>query len=150
MKQVLLVDFNNDAGKARLWGVLRKLEGDYRIELTKYVPRRSDRQNSWYWGIVMPLAAIALEDTQGGTWDSEDAHEFFKGRYLATPIIDRQTGELLSTRVRSSAVLTVKEFTHYVEQIRQWLAEYCGIQVPDPDSLGVRMTAPKRKARAAR
>lgn len=129
----VVLNFDVDADKRKLYGVLKHLKGKHRIEICRYKPRRSDAQNRYYWGVVMPYASTALTETQGETFDCETAHEFFKGVFLARPVVNKKTGELMSTMVGSSAVLDTARYSEYVEQVRTWLAEYCGVMVPDPE-----------------
>lgn len=137
MSTTLVIDPTNERDIARIVGVLRGIKGCVRVEACAYRPRRSDRQNAWYWGCIMPIAARALTDSQGETFDSETAHEFFKSLFLARPVVNRETGELITNIVGSSAVLDTVRFTDYVEQVRQWLAEYLGVEVPDPAAFDV-------------
>lgn len=145
----LVVNFDEDADKRKLWGVLRTLKGRHRVEVARYRPRRSDQQNKWYWGVIMPMAAHALTESQGETFDPETAHQFFKALFLSRPVVDRRSGELLTNIVGSSAVLDTARYTEYVEQVRQWMAEYLGVVVPDPEAFGAAYGSEKRKHAAA-
>jgi hypothetical protein len=94
--------------------------GRYVVTCERWRARRSDSQNAYYWGVVIPL----LAEVTGYTGD--ETHEALKAHFL----MDR-TGKL--PKVRSSAALDTKEFSEYVETIRNWAAAEMGCNIPGPD-----------------
>lgn len=129
-----VIDFQNDADKRKLWGVLKHCSGKQRVEICRHRQRRSDRANRYYWGVVVPAARQALYETQGEMFDPEESHEFLKALFLSKPIVDKRTGELLATVVGSSAKLNTEQFSDYVEKVRLWLADYAGVILPDAET----------------
>ncbi len=96
------------------------LEGK-RVQITikKHHPRRSDNQNAYYWGVIVPMMSEAIG------YDREEMHAALKMRLLQT-----HTDGPLRT-VRSTSTLNTKEFAEYVDNCIRLAAEM-GIVVPDP------------------
>jgi hypothetical protein len=139
MATKLLVDLQSDHERRRLYGVLLALREKqrkckYEVVIKERRGNRSAKANAYYWAVVMPAAARGLTDSQGETYDEDRAHEFFKTLFLGRPVINRRTGERLATMPGSSAVLDTAQYAEFVEQVRTWLAEYCGVSIPDPSA----------------
>ena len=85
--------------------------GDYiTITLTNKRPKRTVSQNNYYWGAVLPNIA-----QETGEYDLDALHELFKGKFLAKETIETPWGEV--TKVKSTAELSVLEFSEYIEKI---------------------------------
>lgn len=126
-----VVDCDNAALRARLGAYVERLRGRQRIEIVRYRPRRSDRQNAYYWPCIVEPFAQWLSEHWGENFTADDAHAILKGRLLVREFVDPATGELFS-RVGSTADLTTLEFSQYVDRAKQLLLEYCEIAVPPP------------------
>lgn len=132
-------DLSDEQAKARLINHVRTLRGRWRIDLTQYRPRRSDRQNRYYWPcLVQPFAAWLKE--QGNEYTTDDAHEILKHKFLRREHIDRRTGEVM-TFTQSTAKLDTSEFNEYLDRCAAWLADFTGIEVPDPQPYHERESA---------
>ena len=86
-------------------------------------PKRTDRQNRYYWGVYLPLIA---KETGEGNLDS--LHELFTGKFLT----ERVT-EVLGQKVRmkkSTTALGIMEFSEYIMNIE---AE-TGVEAPPTES----------------
>lgn len=94
-----------------------------RIILEKVRGTRTNRQNRYYWGVVLELIAHHTG------YLPEDVHEIMKSKFLRTKKVWR-TGEI--TVLKSTAELTSDEFTQYIEQVRVEAGEM-EIEIPDPD-----------------
>ena len=127
-----IIDFDDPQVRRRVLDGMAKLAGKWRLTLTRYRPRRSDRQNAYYWPVVVGDWHAWLVE-QGHQVTRHQAHEALKQMFLREQIVDETTGELISEYTRSTATLETDEFSAYVEQCRQFLAEFCGLDVPDPD-----------------
>ena len=91
--------------------VISKLNGDYYIEL-KETGVRSSQQNNYYWGIIDLLA-----NDLGYT--NNEMHDAVKTHF----------------EIKSTKILTKKEFAQLIERIIRWSAIDLGIVIPDPKSL---------------
>ena len=92
--------------------------------------KRSDQQNRYYWGGVVPIVCMGLNDI-GYRINEADTHEYLKATFLKDSIVNENTGELLPM-VGSTRKLTTVEFMEYIQDIQRWAAEFLGVNVPDP------------------
>jgi hypothetical protein len=127
----LIANMSKPEEKRRVLNLINPLQGPHRIEVVRHRPRRTDRQNRYYWPcFVHPFGEYLRE--QGSTHFTDDmAHEVLKRMFLTVTEIDRATGRTLE-RTRSSTELTTEEFNVYLEQVAAFLATDCGFAVADP------------------
>jgi len=85
---------------------------------------RSNRQNAYYWGVVLDIIA---KDT-GHT--PEELHEIYKRMFLKKKIINYKGKEFPVPGTTTDQ--DTNEFSEYIERIRAEAASM-GILVPDPD-----------------
>ena len=105
-----------------------QLRGMYRIEVTRYRPRRSDRQNRYYWPVFVKSFAELLRD-QGESVTDGEAHEYLKHKFLRKTIT---AGGERQDITRSTTDLTTAEFNIYLDQCAAWLTDMFGIVLPAP------------------
>jgi len=98
---------------------LHSLRGEVELIVRKWKKRRTNNQNSYYWGVVIPI----LCETLG--YSNEEMHEALKWKFLRNK--DR---EKLPT-VKSTAGLSTIEFGNYIDEIVRWASQE-GIVIPDP------------------
>lgn len=101
------------------------------ITVALHATNRSARANRYYWGVVVALATDHNGDTP------EDFHDEMCARFLSRrriTIVDTATGEAVEVAVpRRSSGLSIGDFYRFVEQVRQFCAEFLGVETPDPD-----------------
>lgn len=114
---------------------VRSMSRDKDYEVTVEVkPRkryRSTIQNAYYWGIVVAMISERLREL-GHDVDRDLTHEFLKGRFLFTELLDPSTGEMMRIPKKTSE-LTTSEFMDYMEYVKQFAAETLDIYIPDPN-----------------
>jgi hypothetical protein len=107
--------------------------GDVPIKVTieKRYSRRSSRQNSYYWGVVVSIIHERLVEFG---WDvtQEETHEFLKDRFNRREYISPDTGEVFSVIKETKGMDTV-EFNRYIDDIIRFSAETLDVQVPYPN-----------------
>lgn len=123
-----IIDLTSHREKNILLQMIRNLQGMYRVEIVKHRKRRSDRQNRFYWPMIVVPFADYLRG-QGHDFTDEMAHEVLKKMFLESTIIDKETGEAF-TYVRSTTELSTVEFNDYLDRCAQVLAEH-GVIVPE-------------------
>lgn len=114
-------------------------DGKYLLEISG-ADKRSNPQNRYYWGLVVPLIQKGIKDL-GTELTKEETHEFLKARFNTEEIhvVDKKTGELLYESIpKSTTRLNKEDFSKYIEQIQRWAAEFLSIVIPDP---GVQLKA---------
>ena len=108
--------------------LIQKLDGkDIELSLRRRQKRRSLNQNSYYWGVVIPL----IGEFCG--YDKDDMHFNLKQMFLR----DREHEEHGLIRVRSTVGLSTTEFNDYVEQCVRWAVTELGVIIPDPGQAAV-------------
>lgn len=128
-------NFSDPEQYARFTRHVATLKGVYRVKLEKVRDQASAKQRGYYWAVVLPYLARGIRDAWGYAPDafvSYDAHEFSKDAFLKTPIVDHATGELKGEVRRSTMDLDTAEFTTYIERIRDFAAQFLGVNIPDP------------------
>ena len=100
---------------------LKSLNGKHITKTVKLPSKdRSNNQNRYYWGIVVDIIGKELGYT------ADETHEALKMKFL----LDRR-GKIPT--VRSTAVLTTKEFEDYLEDVRMWASKFLNISIPNPE-----------------
>jgi len=85
------------------------------LDLRKRKQQRSPKANAFYWSAVVPAIAEAAGYT------NDEAHEALKHHLL------KELGDGPLVKVRSTASLTVEEFSAYTEQCQVLGAQLFGI-----------------------
>ena len=113
-----------------------KLFAGGQVVITYERPKRSLKQNAYYWGVVIEEVRQALLEA-GHPLSSKAIHEHYKAKYLSAEgytYTSRETGEVHEiVQTRSTTDLDSTEFSDYVERIRtDELVQQLGIYIPLP------------------
>lgn len=95
------------------------------IVIKPYKPRRSNPQNRYYHGVIIPI----LADHFGYTHD--EMHDAIKWEFLKKEE-DEESEEIKPTTVGSTAKLDTDQFNQLLERIKQWAASEYKVFIPDP------------------
>jgi len=102
-------------------------DGSYLVSVTPTKKRTND-QNAYYWGIVVPLVHEGLRDMgYDEIKTKEDAHLVLRSLFLKKKINELEL-------VRSTTELKTAEFSAYLEEIGKWAAEYLNVTIPEPNT----------------
>lgn len=104
-------------------------DGKWLIEIAQ-ANKRSDQQNRYYFGLVVPLVQNGIRDL-GTELTKEETHEFLKAKFNVQEIVNHDTGEAVQVP-RSTTILSKEAFSNYISQIQQFAAEFLNIVIPDP------------------
>lgn len=99
----------------------RLSDGEYILDMDSTT--RTDAQNRYYWGVIIPTCA----NTFGITRD--EMHEFFKDHFLPSQeyfVLTRQK------KLSSTTAQTIDEMSSYLEKTIKFAAEQ-GIVIPDAE-----------------
>jgi hypothetical protein len=107
---------------------------DVVITFTKPKKNRSNNQNRYYWGLVLPLIQNGLLDATGELRSYDNIHyKILLPLFAPTnEIVNKDTGECIVERLTSSD-LTTTQFCEYILEIQKWSAEFLGIDIPSPN-----------------
>lgn len=90
-------------------------------------PKRSESQNNYYWGVVLPL----ISESTGHSIN--EMHEIMKRLHLPPKIVRYRGREIKMPN--STATLTKSDFVEYVERIKVEAADL-GVNIPSPEEAG--------------
>lgn len=115
--------------------VLRRFEGKrMTVTVERYRRKRSNPQNAFYWGCVIPRIQLMFEEA-GSSVSAEEVHDFLRSECRITREIIDPLGEVHST-LRSSTELDTSEWEDWMEKIRAWAGER-GHQIPFPNEFEI-------------
>ena len=101
---------------------------DITVELHK--KKRSDLQNSYYWGVVLPKVRSHLCKKLNQELSIKDVHHIVKKYFIGSRKVN------LTDRVEeipiSTTTLSTLEFVEFTDRIKTHFAED-GLIIPDPD-----------------
>lgn len=132
MKHMAVISMQNGkvVNRKPLATIIESLkDGKYLVEINSY-NHRSNQQNRYYWGLVIPLIQKGIKD-MGTEITKEETHEFLKARFNYEEIVNKGTGEYV-TIPRSTTALNKEQFSEYIEKIQQFASEFLNIVIPDP------------------
>lgn len=115
---------------------IRKFISEYEgksieIVLKKARSKRTDLQNRYYFGCVVPIIQEALKDL-GHRLDKDETHYFLREKFNYKELVNENTGESVKIP-QSTTTLTKTEFGEYIEKIAQWSAEFLNVAIPEPN-----------------
>ena len=97
------------------------------IIIRKYKTKRSNDQNAYYWGVVIPIIADYV-----GHDNPEDMHEDLKLKFNPVKSKIDPTKKIGGTTTKLSTVDFFSAETSYVERICRWASMECGLYIPPP------------------
>ena len=102
------------------------------LTIQKAKKRRSNPQNSFYHGVVIPIMQQCLKDA-GYLMTNESVHDMLKLRFLKESIlVNEESGEYIE-RIKSTTELTTTQFSEYILDIQKFAVEYFNVVIPDPN-----------------
>ncbi len=100
------------------------------VTIAQEVQVRSTRANAFLWSVVYKVTVEALRDA-GHNITAEEWHWLMKQRHNSTVVTNPLTGQ--DERVgKSTAKLTVDEFTAFIDAAMLDAAELLGVSFPPP------------------
>ena len=128
-----VINGNLSTTRKRIKEVLNSFEGkEITLTIQKKKKRRSNAQNAYYWGVVIPLMAEAVKNEWGELLSYEKCHEFFKMRFLFTERVNHDTGEIIKIP-KSTTENTTSDQEDYHTEIRHFMFEYFNVTVSLPN-----------------
>ncbi len=138
MKIEIITSISNNLFKRNRNLVLNAIkyfnDKDVVITFSKPKKSRSNNQNRFYWGVVLPLVQNGLLEAAGELRSCDNIHYKILLPLFAplNEIINKDTGESLNERLTSSE-MTTTQFCEYIMEVQKWGAEFLGIDIPSPN-----------------
>lgn len=104
---------------------------EYIITIKKKQKIRSNRQNRYYFGIVLPLVLRGLRNAGFDVHSKEDAHDIVKCKFLKVDI-ENDSGEFI-TSFKSTKEMSTQEFKEFIDNVQYWASEYLNEYIPSPN-----------------
>jgi hypothetical protein len=105
---------------------------DVILTLEKPKKKRSNNQNSFYWGVLIPLMQSGAKDLWGEVWSIDKAHKHLSNKFVFHESINEKTGEVSNTP-KSTTELTTTGWEVFMTEIRIYLLEDFDINAPEPN-----------------
>ena len=107
---------------------------DVVLTFDKPKKKRSNSQNSYYWGLLIPLMQQGAKDLWGEVWSIDKAHKFLSQKFVFHESVNTKTGEITNTH-KSTTELTTTDWEVYMTEIRIYLLEDFDIDAPEPNEI---------------
>lgn len=99
---------------------------------SKSIRRRSNNQNAYLHGVVIPLVFQGLRDIGfDEVRDHEDAKMIIKDLFLRRTIRNEKTNTEI-TVIRHTSELTTVDMMEFIAEVQKWAATYLNLYIPDP------------------
>jgi len=107
---------------------------DVVISFHKPKKTRSNNQNAFYWGIVIPLVQNGLLEATGKLRSADNIHYKILLPLFApvNEIVNKETGEVVEEKLTSSD-LTTTQFMEFILEVQKWSAEFLNVDIPNPN-----------------
>lgn len=106
-------------------------DGKWKLEAIS-MNSRSNQQNRYYFGLVIPLIQQGIKHL-GTDITKEECHEFLKAKFNAQELVNEETGEYIQIP-RSTTALNKEQFCEYISKIQQFASEFLNVVIPDPST----------------
>lgn len=93
---------------------------------------RSNQQNRYYWGVIIPLVQSGLEDVTGEMRSKNEVHEFLKFNFNYKEIVNQSTGEIYR-EPKTTTTNSTTDMEVYHEEIRRFAHEFLSVEIPLPN-----------------
>lgn len=125
MKQRAVIEIENYQVKTKI----NLPDGKYFADIIT-TDTRSNKQNRYYRGIVIPMIQQGLKDL-GTEVSMQEVHEYLKAKFNYTEFINKESGEYERIPV-STTRLNKGGFNDYLHSIQIFAADSLHIEIPDP------------------
>ena len=112
---------------------INSFEGkDLLITFEKLIKKRSNNQNAYYWGVLIPILQNCFREHWGEIWSKKKTHDFCKMQFNFIEKVNESTGEIVRVpKSTTENTTTAQEELH--SEIRKFIFEWFDINVPLPD-----------------
>jgi hypothetical protein len=104
---------------------LTAYEGEW-VEVKRLTKGRSNPQNRYYWGVVVPCVGDMVAEMFGERLHEEQIHDLLKSKFLPKKVICEENVP------QSTRDLTTAEFEDYTARVRSWAYHYGNCAIPQP------------------
>ena len=135
MKKVTITSLikNGKVVNRKIIAIAQSFEGK-KVDITfqRAKKKRSNEQNRYYWGVIVPMFQQGIFDCFGEIWDIKTTHQHLKSTFNRVEKVNEKTGEVVQLLKSTSENSTI-EMEEYHENIRAWMRENMDIICPLPN-----------------
>lgn len=114
-------------------GLIKSFEGKNLIlTFDKEIKKRSNPQNQYYWGVIVPLIQEAILTEWGEINSKEEVHELLKFNCNYIEKVNEETGEILRIS-KSTTENTTTQQEDFHSNCRKLAKDYFNIDIPLPN-----------------
>lgn len=112
---------------------IKSFEGkDLLITFEKPKKQRSNNQNRYYHGVLIPILQNCIKESWGEIWSREKTHDFCKLQFNFIERVNESTGEIVRVpKSTTENTTTDQEDLHF--EIRNFIREWFNTEVPLPN-----------------
>ena len=119
--------------RAKVKQAIQNFEGkEIELIVRRKTNHRSNQQNAYYFGVVIPMTIQAIENEWGEVWDIDKTHSLYKSMFLYEEKVNPETSEVIKVPISSTENTTTKQEVFHT-QCRNFLKEWFNIEVPLPN-----------------
>lgn len=116
---------------------IERFEGkSVELTLSRRRNTRSNQQNAYMWGCVIPIVRQGLIDAG---WEREKVnsaevvHEILKDLFCPREeVVNENTGEVMRLPATTTNITTT-QMMEYISDIQRWASEFLGVYIPEPN-----------------
>ena len=128
-----VVNGNLQRNKAKILQAIKSFDGkEIEIIIKRKRKSRSNPQNAYYFGVIIPITQRAINDEWGEIWSIQKTHEFLKNMFLFEERTNHETSEIIKIP-KSTTENSTLEQEMYHTQIRNFLLEWFNVDIPLPN-----------------
>lgn len=112
---------------------IKHFEGaEITLTIEKKYSKRSNQQNAFYWGVLIPIISELFQDCTGTFFSEQETHEALKSNCNYKEIVSEKTGEFTRIPI-STTELNKIEFSEYIEKVEHFVFDYFSVILPKPN-----------------
>lgn len=124
---------NLQRNRAKILQAIKSFDGkEIEIIIKRKRKSRSNPQNAYYFGVIIPITQRAINDEWGEIWSIQKTHEFLKNMFLFEERTNHDTSEIIKIP-KSTTENSTLEQEMYHTQIRNFLLEWFNVDIPLPN-----------------
>lgn len=128
-----VVNGNLQRNRAKILQAIKSFDGkEIEIIIKRKRKSRSNPQNAYYFGVIIPITQRAINDEWGEIWSIQKTHEFLKNMFLFEERTNHDTSEIIKIP-KSTTENSTLEQEMYHTQIRNFLLEWFNVDIPLPN-----------------
>ena len=119
--------------KGKISNAIKHFEGkEIEIIVKRRKKLRTNPQNSYYFGVIIPLTINAISNEWGEIWDASKTHDFYKTMFLYEEVAHNDTGKIIKIPMSSTDNSTIQQESYHLKCI-EFLKEWFNVYVPLPN-----------------